>query len=297
MVYLDLLISVSMVTLCGTVSNSLSISFYIKTGCRKLGTRILKLLNALDLIICVSVLITQILHVDDGGKGRSTNWARKIFDSFFFSAIGLSAFTTCLLSVTRAICLCFPFYKIRHKHVFGAFLVMVFFEVLKEALNVSKVYHEDQWLKLFIYPLICQILVVIISNVVCVWKLQKSERGERERENGINKRATVTVIILSSLFCFFNTLVVLMGLITITESGGRVDPRFMAYCVRFGIPFNSSLNPVVYFCRKAAMRQFISERFRNLRIFFDNVFGDLRDMIELICSQCFEANAGDISQE
>ena len=102
----------------------------------------------------------------------------------------------------------------------------------------------------------------MVSNTVCVYKLLKSRMGA-ERATDTNRRATVTVLILSTLFVTFN----LLSLVVMAVGGprgGAVPGILMDFAVRVGIPMNSCLNPVVYLCRKEGMRVHVRGLWRRL---------------------------------
>ena len=160
-----------------------------------------------------------------------------------------TAYTTCLLSVTRTIALCRPFYQVNKRAIIFAtvtFLscVTVKHTVLELMYNMSNgnssstelnssstadqqsprpccytmyntSYKQDnvniaQNINIVNnYLLLCTmsliILLVVISNIMSVIKLLKNKNKlGNKRITEINKRATVTILILSVLFCLFN---------------------------------------------------------------------------------------------
>ena len=100
------------------------------------------------------------------------------------------------------------------------------------------------------------IMGVIGSNVISAIRLVKSKDETREgRITELNKKATITVLILSVLFCSFNlayvTFLAFYGY-SIIFPYGRVTysviaiDMFYRFAVFIAIPLNSALNPITY---------------------------------------------------
>ena len=112
------------------------------------------------------------------------------------------------------------------------------------------------------------ILVVLCATLVSVYKLTRGQ-GHDTGEIGVNNRkAAWTVVILSSLFfvfnCIFVGVVILCAQHFILKAFDGIEYAILlAFSGTFiAIPFNSSINPIVYLIRRSDMRQFLKQRFR-----------------------------------
>ena len=251
-------IALCFIAVGGTLANTLSLSYFITKADRSLGTKLLILLSILDLGVCLTAVSVPFLPYDDGDY--VVTYAVIAVNILFVEATG---FTTFLLSATRTIRLCRPFYRINQTVVFVLFGIYTGYVMVREGLRVAssilydessiaQVYYINYFFMLVLGGLVI-ILAVIISNTITVMELLKD--GQHDVSSTANKRATVTVIILSLLYCSFNTVsLVIIGGYTILDwevSDFVVDTNFMT------VPLNSGLNPVVYFCRKWEMREYV----------------------------------------
>ena len=118
--------------------------------------------------------------------------------------------------------------------------------------------------KLLICIFLPIIVVVVVSSVVSVVKLLWSQAGLGEERVERNRRATVTVIILSALFCFFNIMYVTLCVNDIyIHVNGLGNSPVLDFLSKLGffiaIPLNSALKPGVYFARKQHMRDYVMQ--------------------------------------
>ena len=186
----------------------------------------------------------------------------KYFDFTSFLLIRNSAMITCLLSVTRTISIGFPFYQISKRGVWIAFGVLsiaqfitVFLALLtelgvgeRELLN----YYDFQYI-MFI-EMIMILTTVTIATVISLGYLTSSARLSSDQT--IVKRATITIIIISIVYLFFNTILFtayLEDMWDLFNSCGTVE-RFALYV---GSPLNSTINPLVILARKRKVRQMV----------------------------------------
>ena len=106
-------------------------------------------------------------------------------------------------------------------------------------------------------------IIVVFSNLYAMYML----RCNRESENGgggisrVNQRATITVLILSVLFCVLNiTFMVVLGC-NVSHQCSLPDNSLLGwFSFWIAIPLNSCLNPCVYFIRKQEMRSYLRRR-------------------------------------
>ena len=273
-------ITSALICVCGTISNTISLSYFIKRENDGLGNRLLMLLNTLDLLVCLSGTVAAILHA-------YTNWDDQdelqlhISILIYRGFVESTGFATCLLSVTRAISIAAPFCTMKGKYVcFAAGFKFCYYF----GLGVWRIYSYHiyiQYVELIIY---CAIFItVLISNMVSASKLLKRDNGlgEETLPDAI-KQATLTVFILSALFCFFNAIYIVLLCITYNMVHNQNNDPDFTYSEEFttsttvallagytlSMPLNSAFNPVVYFYRKQGMRDYINEAYQRIRSIF-----------------------------
>lgn len=275
----DWAIAGSTIATVGILANSLSISYFIQKEKSTLPAKQFLLLNSLDLIMCaassVTLILAAILKIDLGDIYDGPRPA--IYFAILF--IGLSqmmlegtAFATCILSVCRCVKLWFPFYQINGKFL-GVFTAAFYLYLgMRESagLYYTYLFVQDNTQrgglkslnKVVDYSVLVSVsgilLVVTISNVLCVWTLVSGEVASRNEGGPVrsNKDATVNIIIVSTLFLFFN-----MANMVPAWTGAESDGLFFKLGERLALPINSALNPVVYFLRRKAMRQHVKNFF------------------------------------
>ena len=121
------------IVVCGTFTNALSLSYFIRRENKGIGTRLLMLLNSLDLFVCVSGIVDALLLfygiADDSIPSI-------IIRKLYISSVEATSFATCLLSVTRTIILCQPFYRLRGKAIILATVTFVSYVAVRYIWNV-----------------------------------------------------------------------------------------------------------------------------------------------------------------
>ena len=89
----------------GTISNALSLSYFLKKERETLASKLMILLNSIDLLICFSVLVIFFAAIFTGIIGSTGNVINSQLGLWFHFLVAATAFVTCLLSVTRTISL------------------------------------------------------------------------------------------------------------------------------------------------------------------------------------------------
>ena len=267
----------------GTATNSVSLSYFVRKETRGLGSRLLILLNAFDLIVCLSASLVVLFNTlkdtervcDTAGQcevasglGRLFEESANVFRLCFRITTQCTGFTTVLLSATRTTSIILPFYNIHGRTIALAVaahsLLITAMETTVIALYwvrssfLPKAFQLMSWVELVVLGLI--VLLVVLSNTVSIAKLQT---GYATRMTELNKRATVTVIILSLLFCVFNTaLIVMLG---VGLYGTQLHPTIIWLSLWVALPLNSATNPLVYIWRKQPMRQYLQRGYQSAR--------------------------------
>ena len=212
------------------------------------------LLNSLDLIVCVSATAILLLYVNNGHESTLS----EVLDVLLDTSLESTGFATCVLSVTRTICLCRPFYRINGKAIVVSTACFLGYLMVRELLWL--VITPNVYVLMYLIFCNCTLIITVVigSNVISARKLLKSkdEVGEG-RITELNKKATITVLILSVLFCCFNLVYVSSVIIFLL----RVDVpyTFHPFSSYIALPLNSALNPIVYLIRKHGMRVYVKE--------------------------------------
>ena len=242
------------------------------------------MLNCLDLSVCLLTLVDVIVRtwIIDQQVVVQAKTIEAILDSIlYFVFTESTALATCLLSVTRAISLSFPFYTVNEKFVkYGTNLSFMYI-ILKQGtlMGLQLSFHSKDYIEeeeevyadiskiITFITLIILVVIVLISNSLTGYKLVVS-RDEAINQGTNTRRAGITVFILSSLFLFTNILYIAVGgiMIAFNEEISKLketDPKvfLMQAVMQFSVPINSACNPIVYFCRKANMRTYIKSKF------------------------------------
>ena len=247
------LLSIS-ISICaiGTMTNVASLIYFIKKGKRSLGDKLITVLNCVDLFLCLTAaaLSSSMLFAP---------WYMTVLLIAYFCVVDGTSYTTCLLSVTRAIGIASPFYKIRGKLLVALgvplFIVMELVASLTPLFRGSDFYDDMAKGRVAITLLI--MLIVLCATVVTICKLTKKNTVQEETEGTArnNKKATWTVVILSTLFIVFNSIYIGTTAHLYVNYVYTVSPWFRSGTL-IAIPLNSAINPIVYIVRRSDMRDF-----------------------------------------
>ena len=219
------------------------------------------MLNCFDLLICTSSFAMHFNLEDEDYKFY--------IDSILMVSVEVTYFITCLLSVRRLINLIRPLYLVKRITLNIAIAIfsiaMVAIEVVMWIL--SKFYKEEE---LVVYVsegrcvgLLALICIIISSSLAGFIKLNKSYTQDQHRRT---RYATVTVGILSAIFCFCNIGPLLIsGLIAFHPEGSEsLPPIVFVIAQSILFPLNSACNPVVYITRRSDMRTFLTTKCRGV---------------------------------
>eukprot|EP00116_Pleurobrachia_bachei_P006490 sb/3466752/ len=256
----------SAVAVFGSISNALSLAYFITEESKGLGSRLLILLNIFDLGVCICAtgcVVSNIFVVQ-------TNTPLNTFLFLFRILLQCTAFTTCLLSVTRTICMCAPFYKLNMSSLVCGIVVFIMGVTscqLTGLLTVTLRPADDVYIDrvnsilLNIERALMTVIfiLVIICNVASVVQLSLVNSDTLAE---ISRRATITVFILSLFFCIFNTAFLVNLYVYGTEYELPVKIRWFSFFM--AIPLNSAFNPCIYFLRKQPMREFLGHTWKRV---------------------------------
>ena len=277
---------ISGTVLCGVgiAANCLSLSYFIKNWKKGLGTRLLILLNFWDLIVVLFGFTNRILVFRQDVQGESTAGKMSFyaFALLYTIAYDCSGFSTCLISVTRTIKVCRPFYRLKGVWVLVCFSFLFMCSFSRDFTCYYPTFTNTDVSNITIilemkrhYPLIiligvtfCVVSVLMSTLITAYWLLKKSSIKGEISENA--RHATVTIIILSTVFCLLNIVYILGAVLSLRVKLGQIKDTpnlelFRNICFEAAYSLNSTLNPIIYLTRKVEMRQFLLNIWRTIR--------------------------------
>lgn len=257
----------------GTFTNLFSLTYFFRNDSRSVGSRLLILLNSFDLLVCISATgVTVFYNLFNATTGHTKvrlDHTQEFCKLLFRISTQCTGFTTCLLSITRTISFIKPFYRVNQVAIaFSSAIHASLIAIIETTVIVLYWVKSDNfylamdtmnYIELFVMSLI--FVLVVVSNIFSVAKLKISQRN-RERVAGINKRATITVFILSILFCFFNVTFIATYYCFLLKI--EVNDTFFWIAMFLALPLNSASNPLVYILRKEHMRVYIRREFNRV---------------------------------
>ena len=257
------------VSLLGTFSNLMSLSYFFTHRSKKLGEKLIVLLNVLDFLVCLSIAWFYLFEFYIHNAPLVTTF----LNSSYLVFVECTGFTTALLTVVRTIVTYRPFYNPNNKIVVASFVVFTTCVTFKGGLTIYFTHKTDEevYFKFtLVYNCIlvglitADLLVVFIANLLTVCELLKPDRYPKQARDPCStkrsRHATVTIFILSVLFGVLNLLYVVMlyNYVLGRETGSVFFRNLLASSA---VPLNSALNPFVYFFRKTEMRRFFCRVF------------------------------------
>ena len=256
-----------LIAVFGIFANSISLSYFIKkvrSDSDPSTARLFAALNICDLLVSVSSAIEwvllQYLHISLLSIVSDVNSAVNMI------SLLMTGFLTCLLAVVRAVQLVFPFHFINWRAINLSIAVYSFIPVVMEVLFLT--HRQSNLISYKIRFLITAsvFVIVVLGNATSLLKLYLSQSSQKETREA-KKRATVTVAIVSVIYCVCN-----VGFILITGTNARLYPRVsmppqiyvqavdtMDFIL---LPLNSACNPVIYLIRNQNMRVHVKRLWR-----------------------------------
>ena len=257
----------------GTLTNLVSLTYFLRHDSRSMGSRLLILLNTFDLFVCISatgvVVFHNVANASHGTTQLALDKTTEVFKLLFRISTQCTGFTTCLLSITRTISFIKPFYRVNQLGIAAASAVHATIISLMETMVIVLYYtgsgafdiamNSMNIIELIVLTLI--FLLVVCSNTFSVARLKIVVKSQ-ENMAGINKRATITVFILSVLFCSFNVTFIVTYFCFVFKI--TIDQTVFWIAMWLALPLNSACNPLVYIWRKEHMRTYIRREWRRV---------------------------------
>ena len=262
-----------LIAIFGTLSNSLSLSYFIKIirsnrqrrNTDAPTTKLFAALNVVDLLVSLTASSAVISNID--------------FVTLYYvltetlrASVFITGLLTCLLAVIRTINLVFPLHVINWTAVkvipVICSVVVVTCEIFHIAGNWSNFAAARKITVAFKIPRIFGFLVqasvfltVVLTNITSLCTLNFSQSSHTETRN-IKRRATITVSIISAIYCVCNIgFMVFFGIYTFSEPNSLITmavPTEVRYISNYILlSLNSACNPVVYLIRKEDMRSYV----------------------------------------
>ena len=202
-----------LIDVIGIIANCLSLSYFIKRQNKGLGNRLLMLLNSCDLLVCCTNLPTaisyQVFATTGNEVARTCYLTCAIIYGISFDCTG---FATCLVSATRTIKVCKPFFSIKVAWTVTSFIVYFFYSSVREITScyfmfIKPLEDIDTVKKYYIIiyssGTTANVTAVVLSSIITAyWLLSKSELDGKTSNS--NRHATVTILILSAAFFVIN---------------------------------------------------------------------------------------------
>ena len=265
----------------GIIANCLSLSYFIKRENKGLPNRLFMLLNSCDLAVCLvyDLHMIALLNLRLRSIYETPDYFM-IFESIFYLFFDCTGFATCLISVTRTIKVCRPFYSIKGAWISVSFLFFFLCSFGREftyryLMAIFSPEDQDAVIKYhqLTVPLgiTINVIAVFISTIVAAyWLLKKSTVSSNNSAN--SRYATVTIITLSTVFCCLNaTFITIYGIMLCVTLGPiqwtETWNVFLVILFPMIMYLNSAINPTIYLARKEEMRRHVSETWQNLKKF------------------------------
>ena len=272
------IISVLIATV-GTVTNILSLSYFVitirsSTSVRRRNsisptTKIFIALNVFDLILSISAVsffasLQPIIY---------DNFSSLLDISYIVFTISVFAtsFLTCLMSIVRAISAIFP------HHVINWVLVRVFMVLYSavvlvlilmralfpiDSISLNMIFYHVRFL-----ILVSLFVIVLLSNTLMIRTVHQSHIEKKKTAISRKtfslgkKKATVTVGILSAIYCACNIGMIVIAGIPLFQMAtyNNIPIEIVDTFIYILVPLNSACNPVVFLTRRSAMRSYLKE--------------------------------------
>jgi hypothetical protein len=256
----------------GTITNTISISFFLRRISKNLGSKFLVLLNSVDMVISIYTVLAAGATVVLNHDGKSDKFPQYVlwFFSIFELLIEFSGLVTSFLCGLRAISIKWPLYQISKSRVYASFILVAMYSVTCKLIlfhpsvrehSINKFYDKKFSITTIItfVNMSASVLFVLICSVFTVRALQKVRPELAGERSDRNDKATKMVLLLGLLFLIFNStwLSVLAYDLRVGNFSDSAEVTSMIIFVT--ISANSSVNPIVYMTRNEEMNRYVKE--------------------------------------
>ena len=286
--------------LIGAMGNIVSF-LYFKCKKRDISSVIYMLITANDIVVSITVLPVGISFLSKGQPGFifGNKYGCEAWDYLWRIAVSFSVFLVLYLCVTRTISLLRPFKRQKTKYLHFAvvtyvLIVLALIIVIKSVGGARTVFEEtrsrcDIYLDhdrraTVIFFIVCNnilytapAIAVTLSCAISVVVLTRRNRNVQQRElQKSRNRATVTILLFALLYGACNIPLVVRYMVytfcftkddwKILTNFVRVDKHTYYENATFTLLLaaNSAANPILYFWRMAALREYIMSGIRRM---------------------------------
>ena len=260
-----------LIAVFGTAANSISLSYFVNvvrfhsgTKNNHSSTKLFAALNLFDLLVSLTSTFEFILWY----YPYVIVW--EVFKTICMISIVMTGFLTCVLAVVRMIGLLFPLYIIHWRAVTVSTVLYSMTVVVLRVLYLQKFLISDQYflavaVEAVQFSILAGVyLIVVLVNVISMVKLYFSKSLHTESRD-IKRRATITVMIISIIYCVCNIgMVVVYGALRVIWNYYSMPMKLIDISYFILLPLNSACNPVVYLVRKEEMRSHVRTLFGRL---------------------------------
>ena len=271
-------LSISSTVCCfGTISNAISLSFFLRRKNGKIGDKFLVILNSLDIATCMYALVSLPVKLqfqnEDNLKENFMLW------SLFEIPVELSGVVTSFLCALRAISINWPLYTIHRKKVYisfssaVAYIITCRLTMFHPGLDNIKTEKNNEISVSIIASFTnvsCMVIFVLVCSIVSIKALHKTRPELSGQRSDTNDKAARMVLTLGLLFVAFNTVWITLMLVymNLPNSNDLHDEesdkftRFTNTIITYIITcVNSSVNPIVYMTRNEEMNSYLKLTF------------------------------------
>jgi hypothetical protein len=208
----------------------------------------------------------------------AANTSYLISKFLYYITFDCTGFLTCLISLTRTVKVCNPFFPMKGVWAAVSFLLFFLYSLTRESALYFLVFQKpvenvEKIVKYYpaLYALVTlfnMITVVLSSIVTAYWLLYKTRYKRKISKN--NRHATITVLILSAVFFMMNTIFVSAAIISFgfgikVIKFSKSLHAFIEIVFSLSQCLNSTANPMIYLTRKKEMRKFVVGTWRTVK--------------------------------
>ena len=257
--------------LLGSPFNILSTAFFLRNKIKNIPHRLLTMLSLVDEVTIIGSLI--------GVSFEESQYHEILSKILYFMTLFCcltSGFITSVLATTRGIAISLPFYVIRSTMLFRIMTVII--AIITAQTAVKAYYFSDDGfgavgnilfvtlaIEFTIFLLCSMISGIIILYSICFREhVQcREEEGDKVRQRKTQRKATITILLITGAAMICNTTVVICFVLTIVFE----DSELPMELVNIALCLNSCINPLLYITRNRDIRTFIKNIFKLKCIF------------------------------
>ena len=286
----------------GAPANIVSLLYFLKKSGRNAGTVIYRHMNIVDLLICILLIPVGLNYFNPHRNERPYFFNEpvlcNVWSIAWHVATRLSIYLIGVMSTARAISLIRPLYHLQKCMIIVPLVVYTLFLSLQQTLpywwgsthvqfyyvsgmctwtfvDITEMYSTAHKLCDFFFiqmEFLLPVIPIVVSTVVTMIKLRNTNTELVSQTTAKNrKHATVTIIILTTLFVALNIPYLIYQFLNSlqTFSNGTISLHYdtswplgirklwMHLCHILLIGLNSCINPIIYFARIKELRSYV----------------------------------------